>query len=85
MIISYPSTDDQIHNTGAALSSFGMSASSNGGPTVQSAVGTYCTGFPSLLFFIVVVIVVVVIVVMIVVTISASSNGGPTKQCATGI
>jgi len=34
----------QIHNTGAALSSFGLSASSNGGPTVQSAVGTYCTG-----------------------------------------
>ena len=40
---------NQIHNTGAALSSFGLSASSNGGPTVQSAVGTYCTGIPSFL------------------------------------
>ena len=64
MIISYPSTDDQIHNTGAALSSFGMSASSNGGPTVQSAVGTYCTGFPSFLLSIVVVVVVVVMIVV---------------------
>ena len=64
MIISYPSTDDQIHNTGAALSSFGMSASSNGGPTVQSAVGTYCTGFPSFLLSIVVIVVVVVMIVV---------------------
>ena len=56
----------QIHNTGAVLSSFGLSASSNGGPTVQSAVGTYCTG---IFFVIVIVIVVVAVVVFIVIVI----------------
>ena len=47
IIVKMIFNQNQIHNTGAALSSFGLSASSNGGPTVQSAVGTYCTGIPS--------------------------------------
>ena len=47
ILITLNQNYNQIHNTGGVLSSFGLSASSNGGPTVQSAVGTYCTGIPS--------------------------------------